>query len=144
MSTKLNNPKYCYVSLTIQLIISHLFTLTYIIKQFYFKQFSLAYVHSFCFHTVKYKSSWFQTIYFKVITQFSSIWSSDRTRSGATTTNQSWLGSQGNEGAPRIPQSYNITKASLLYCFVSYPGHLLGESYLSAEMQSVYSAAIAD
>ena len=29
-------------------------------------------------------------------------------------------------------------------CLVSYPGHSLGESYPSAEIQSVYSAAQAD
>ena len=35
-STKLNSSKYCYVSLPIQLNIRHLFTHSYIIKQFYF------------------------------------------------------------------------------------------------------------
>ena len=34
--TQLNGSKYCYVSLTIQLKISHLFTHTEMIKQFYF------------------------------------------------------------------------------------------------------------
>ena len=38
--TQLNGSKYSYVSLTIQLNISHLFT--HMIKQFYFKQFNLA------------------------------------------------------------------------------------------------------
>ena len=42
MSTKLNGSKYCYKSLTIQLNIIHFFTLSYMIKQFYFKQLSLA------------------------------------------------------------------------------------------------------
>ena len=41
-STNLNSSKYSYVSLTIQLNISHLSTHSYMIKQFYFKQFSLA------------------------------------------------------------------------------------------------------
>ena len=36
-STKLNGRKYCYVSLTIQLTISHLFTNSWMIKQFYLK-----------------------------------------------------------------------------------------------------------
>ena len=34
--TQLNGSKYCYVSLTIQLSISHLFTHSWMIKQFYF------------------------------------------------------------------------------------------------------------
>ena len=42
LATKLNFSKYCYVSLTIQLIIGQLFTHSSMIKQFYFKQFSLA------------------------------------------------------------------------------------------------------
>ena len=42
---KLNSSKYCYVSLTIQLNISHLFTHSQMIKQFYFKQFNLAQVY---------------------------------------------------------------------------------------------------
>ena len=29
-------------------------------------------------------------------------------------------------------------------CLASYPGHSLGESYFSTEMQSVYSTALAD
>ena len=38
-----------------------------------------------------------------------------------------------------IPPSSSITD-----CLVSYPGHLFGESYPSAEMQSVYSRAPID
>ena len=38
----------------------------------------------------------------------------------------------------------SITGASPSDCLVSYPGHLLGESYSSAEMQSMNSAATAD
>ena len=44
MSTKKNGSMYCSVSLTIQLN-SHLFTHSKMIKQFYFKQFSLALVN---------------------------------------------------------------------------------------------------
>ena len=40
-STKLNSSKYCYVSQTIQLNMSHLFTYSWMIKQLYFKQFYL-------------------------------------------------------------------------------------------------------
>ena len=67
----------------------------------------------------------------------------DRTLPGAATPDQSEPGSDGNEEVSRIPQS-SIIKASLSNCLVSYAGHLLEEFYLSAEMQSVYSAAPAD
>ena len=49
--------------------------------------------------------------------------------------------SDGNKGVLRIPQSSCITRASPSNCFVSYPGHSWRESYPSAKMQSVYSAA---
>ena len=74
----------------------------------------------------------------------SSIWPIDGTLSVATTPGQSWLGNNGNEGVLRIPQSFNITGASLSDCLVSYPGHLLEESYPSAEKQSEYSTVPAD
>ena len=54
--------------------------------------------------------------------------------SGVTTPSQSKPGSNGNEGALRIPQSSSITGASPL---ASYLGHSLGESYSSAEMQCI-------
>ena len=47
-SKKLNHFNYCYVSLTIQSNISHLFTHSWMIKQFYFKQFNLAYKSFVC------------------------------------------------------------------------------------------------
>ena len=74
----------------------------------------------------------------------SSIWPIDRTLSGATTPGQSGPESNNNEGVLCIPQSSSITEASPSDCLVSYPGHLLGESYPSAEIQSAYSAAQAD
>ena len=49
-----------------------------------------------------------------------------------------------NEGVLRIPQSSSITGISPSDCLVSYSGHLWRESYLSAEMQSVYPTAPAD
>ena len=49
--SKLNGSKYCNVSLTIQLNISHLFIHSLMMKQFYFKQFYLAYTQFKC-HTV--------------------------------------------------------------------------------------------
>ena len=68
----------------------------------------------------------------------------DRTLSSATTPGQSGPGSNGNEGVFRIPQSFSITGASPSDYVVSYPGQSLGESYLSAVMQAVYSTAPAD
>ena len=69
----------------------------------------------------------------------------DRTLSGATIPDQSGLGSDGNEGVLRIPQSSSITGSSLSDCLVSYPGHsLVGVSYPSSGMKSLYSAATAD
>ena len=67
----------------------------------------------------------FQTIQCSVSMHFSSIWSIDRTLSGATTPDQSGPGSDGNEGVLHIPQSSTITGTSPSDCLVSYPGHLL-------------------
>ena len=74
----------------------------------------------------------------------SSIWLIYRTLSGATSPDQSGLGSHSNEEVLHIPQSSNATGASWSDSFVSYLGHSLGESYAAAEMQSVYSTAQAD
>ena len=74
----------------------------------------------------------------------SSIWPIDRTLSGVATSSQNGLGSDDNEGQVRIPQSSSITGASTADCWVSYPGHSLRESYLSAQMQSAYSTAPAN
>ena len=64
--------------------------------------------------------------------------------SDATTPGQSGAGSNGNEGVLLIPQSSNIAGTSPSDCLVSYPGHSLGGSYPSAEVQSVYSTALTD
>ena len=69
----------------------------------------------------------------------SSICPRDRNLSGASALGQSGPGSDANEGVFCIPQSSSITEASLSDCLVSYLGHSLGESYPSAEMQSMYS-----
>ena len=63
------------------------------------------------------------------------------TLSGGTIQGQSGLESIGNEGVLCIPQCSGITGASPSDCLVSYPGHSLGESYPSAEIQSVYLTA---
>ena len=53
------------------------------------------------------------------------------------------LGAMAIKGYSTFPKSSGITGASP-DCLVSYAGHLLGKSYPSAEMQSVYSIAPAD
>ena len=73
----------------------------------------------------------------------SSIWPIDRTLSGATTPNKSGSGSNSNEGVLHIPPN-SKTGALSSNGLKSYPGHLLGGSYPSAEMQLVYSIAPAD
>ena len=57
--------------------------------------------------------------------QFSSIWSTDRNLTGATTPGQSEPDSNGNEGMLRIPQNSNIIGTSPSDCLVSYLGHSL-------------------
>ena len=66
------------------------------------------------------------------------------TLSGALTPGQSGPGNDGNEGVLRIPENSSITGTSPSNFLVSYQGHLLGEFYPSAEIQSMYSAAQAD
>ena len=68
----------------------------------------------------------------------------DRALSGATISDHNGPGSNGNEEAFRIPQRPSIIGTSPSDCLVSYPGHSLGESYPTAEVQSVYSTAQAD
>ena len=70
------------------------------LKQFYFKQFSLSWVRSLYVKTVL-----FQGIQFSISVQFSSIWSIDRTLSGATTSAPNEPGSDGNEGDSIFPKA---------------------------------------
>ena len=64
----------------------------------------------------------------------------DRTLPGATSPGQSGPGSNDNE----VPQS-STAGASPLDCLMSYSGHsLVGKSYPTTEMQSVYSTAPAN
>ena len=74
----------------------------------------------------------------------SSIWSIDRILSGVTPLGQSRRGSNGNEQVLHIPQSSSISGASPSDFLMKYPEHLLGESYSSAAIQSVYSTAPTD
>ena len=80
---------------------------------------------------------------FSISTQFSSIKPIDRTLSGVTNPGKSGHGSDGNKGVLRIPPNSSIT-ADSPDCLVSFPGHSLGESYSSTEVQSVYFAVPAD
>ena len=84
------------------------------LKQFYFKQFSLAN-----------KTVLFQTIHLSISTQFCSIWPMEMTLSGATTLGQSGPGSDGNVEVFHIPQNSSITGTTPSYYLVSYPGHSL-------------------
>ena len=86
----------------------------------------------------------FQTIQFSISHLFAHsliVKQFYRTLSAATTPGQSGPWSNGNKGVLHISQSFRITGASPLDCLVSYPWHLLVESYSSADIQSVNSTA---
>ena len=104
MSTKLNGSKYCNVSLTILLNISHLFTHSLSVKQFYLTHRYMCQIGLFdpirCYHAAP-------------------EWTWERWQ---------WTG---------IPHS----PVSASDC-LSYPGHSLGESYPTAEMQSDSEASV--
>ena len=68
----------------------------------------------------------FQVIHFSISKHFSSIWSIDRTLSGASTPGMSWPGNDGNEGVFHSPQNSSITETSPFHCLASYPGDSLG------------------
>ena len=74
------------------------------------------------------KTVLFQAIQFS--TQFSSIWSLDRTLLGDITPGQSGPRSNGNEEVLSILQSSSITGSLPSDCLVSYPGHSLGGGFL--------------
>ena len=85
----------------------------------------------------------FQTIQFNMSTLSSSICTIDRTYQ-VLSPGQSGSGSDGKKGVFCIPQSYSFPGAWSWDCSASYTGPILGESYPSAEMQSVYSAIQVD
>ena len=68
----------------------------------------------------------------------SSIWPIDGTLSGTTTPVQSGPGRNGSEGVLHVSQS-SLIRSSPSDCLIPYPEHSLDESYLSLEMQSMYS-----
>ena len=84
------------------------------------------------------KTVLFQTIRISICRQFRSIWPIDIALSGATTASQSGTGSDGNKVLLSIPKISNITGVSPSDCLESYAVHSLEESYLSAEIQSVF------
>ena len=86
------------------------------------------------------KTILFQTIQLSISTQFSPNWPKDRTLSGATTCTRTMA----IKVYSTFPQSSSITGALPSNCLVPYPGHSLGESYPSTEMQWMYSTALAD
>ena len=75
---------------------------------------------------------------------YSSIWPTDRILSGAITSGQSRSGSDGSEvgtlHSPKIQHYWSLT----IRLFSVISRTLVGESYPSAEMQSVCSTAPAD
>ena len=109
-------------------------------KQFYFKQFSLAYVHS-----LNVKTILFQTIQFSICTQFSSIWPIDRTlircyHSKSDWTRE-WCQWRGTLHFPKLQHYWNLTIR--LFSVISRT-LIGGGSYHSTEIQSVYSTTPAD
>ena len=75
----------------------------------------------------------------------SSIWSIDRTRSGATTPDQSRPGSNGNEGVVCISQKIQHYWSLTIRLFtLIYRTLVEGGSYSSVMIQLVYSTAPAD
>ena len=91
------------------------------------------------------KTILFQTIQINIRSQFSSIWSVNKTIWRATTPDQSGPRSYGNKRELRFSKSSSITGSLPSVCLVSYPGHSLREGYYpSSEKQSVYSLASAD
>ena len=103
ISAELNGCKYSYVSLSIQLNISHLFTHSWMIKTVRFQAIQ-SNINHLLGHRQKVKVL-FLAIWFNITHLFvhslnvkSSIWPIDRTLSGATTPGQNGPRSNGNEG----------------------------------------------
>ena len=91
------------------------------------------------------KTVLFQTIQLSISTQFSSIWSIDRSLSGAIIPSQSGPGSDVNEGVLYISQSSSIIETLPSDCLVTYPGYSWGGGVLSfCRDQLVYSTAPAN
>ena len=74
---------------------------------------------------------------FKMSTQFSSIWTIDRTLSCATTPNQSGPGSDVSERVLHIPQSYSITGTSHIRLFIVINRTLVGGEILPLGWEAI-------
>ena len=107
-------------------------TVVYKSKQFYSKQFSLAWVRSLNIKTVL-----FQVIQVSISPHFCYISPIDRALSGASTPDPSEPSSDSNDWVLRIPQSSSITGTSPTDCFISYFGHLLEEGVLPLWSEAV-------
>ena len=101
-------------------------------------------VFFFIYTQLNVKTVLIQTTHLSISTLFRFIWTIDRTLSGSTTPSQSGPWSDGDIAVLCIPESSRITTVLHSDSLVSYPGNSLKESYPSAEMQSVYSAALVD
>ena len=111
--TQLNGFKYCYVRVTLQFNLSHLFTeLSDQIVLFLTIQFSRSHLVALSLNVKQFYLTY-------------------RTLSGATNSGQSWLGSNGNEGVLHIPLSTSITGTSPSDCLVLYTGYLLWRGILT-------------
>ena len=103
---------------------------------------------SFVYTQLTIKTVLFQTIQFSISTQLKcqtvQFEPKKRNLPSAITFCLCGPGTDGNECVLLIHQSSSITGASLSGCFVTNPEHLFKESYSSAEMLSVHSAAPTD
>ena len=111
ISKNLVQHKYTF---QVQNLVQHKYTFQ-VQNRFHFKWFSLAYVSNLNVKTVL-----FQAIQFSISTQLTSIWSIDRTLSGATTQDQNGPGSDSSEGVFHIPQTSSTIGTSPSDCLVSY------------------------
>ena len=106
-------------------------------KEFSFEHLSLAEVR-----TLRVKTVLFEAIQFSISTKFSSIGAIVWTLSGATISRQNWPWSDSNEEVLCILQNSRVTGSLPSDFVVSYLGHSLEGSYLSAKKKrSVYSPA---
>ena len=87
------------------------------------------------------KTVLFQEIQFTISTRFISVWPIYRTLSGATSRGQSGPGSNGNKEVLHISQKLQHYKSLTIRLFSVISRTLVGGSYLSAQMQLVYSKA---
>ena len=106
-------------------------------KQFCFKQFSLAYVHS----LVIYFTVLFQTDQFSISTKFTSFWPIERTLSSATTPGQNGSRRDGNKGVLKAPALLE-PHHQIDLCHIQDTRS--GSSYFSAEKQSMHFIALID